>query len=82
MSAIVDSPFVKGTWVMIEDETGVFRVMRNHLNADGSLMLYGGDKSRYGRRGFRAVMPDRLVETTNPNPERSGWGASPGEEEE
>lgn len=67
MSApVVDSPFVKGTWVRIVGSQGTFKVMSNLLNPDGSLTLYGGDKNPRGHRRYRAVMPDRLVETVSP----------------
>lgn len=71
MSApVVDSPFAKDTWVRIVGQQGVFKVMRSLLNPDGSLTLYGGDKNPRGHRGYRAVMPSRLVETSSPYGDR------------
>lgn len=57
-----------GDWVRIKGEQGVFRVMRLPLEGkgDGSVSLYGGDKNPEGRRGYRAVMPARLVPTKAP----------------
>lgn len=66
----VDSPFPKGTWVRITGAQGTFRVMKNLLNPDGSLTLYGGDKNPRGHRSFRSVLPARLVETSSPYGDR------------
>lgn len=56
-----------GDWVRVKGEQGTYKVMRLPLEGrDGSVLLYGGDKDPRGRRGYRAVMPDRLVPTKAP----------------
>lgn len=36
-------------------------MMRDDLNPDGSVHLYGGDLNPNGIRGFRDIMPGRLA---------------------
>lgn len=60
MSAVMVEarPFAIGEWVRVVGSQGVFKVMG--WAKDGSAWLYGGDPNPLGRRGSRAVMPDRL----------------------
>lgn len=57
-------PFDIGDWVRIAGSQDVFKVMG--WAKDGSVWLYGGSPNPLGRRGSRAVMPDRLKPTTAP----------------
>jgi len=42
------------------DDGGSYVLMADTPAPDGSLSLYGGDVDPNGRRGYRAVMPERL----------------------
>lgn len=68
MTKVEDSVFPKGVWVSVpdEDDNRIYRVKRNLLNADGSLTVYGGDRSKGGHQAYRAIMPDRLRLATAP----------------
>ena len=50
-----------GDRVRIEGERGTYKVFRSEPYKDGSILLYGGDSNPNGVRGFRAVMPAKLV---------------------
>lgn len=43
------------------EDRGTYEVMSVTLSPDGSVSLYGGDLDPNGRRGYRAVMPERLM---------------------
>lgn len=53
--------FEVGDKVMIKGERGTYKVHRAEVSKDGSVLLYGGDTNPNGNRGFRSVMPERLV---------------------
>lgn len=53
--------FNDGDKVRIEGERGTYKVHRGEPWKDGSILLYGGDSNPMGVRGFRAVMPSKLV---------------------
>lgn len=55
----------EGAWVRIRGERGVF-VVKSTASKDGSVTLYGGDRDPRGHRGFRAVMPERLIAAKSP----------------
>jgi len=50
-----------GDRVMIKGERGTYVVKRAETGKDGSVLLYGGDTNPNGNRGFRSIMPERLV---------------------
>lgn len=50
-----------GEVVRIKGSQGLFKVKKSTPNKDGSISLYGGDKNPNGNRGFRDVMPARLI---------------------
>lgn len=62
--------FAVGDWVREKHGQQVFRV--TGFNKDGSLALYGGTKNPKGHRGYRAIMPDRLVPAASPYGDREG----------
>jgi len=53
--------FNDGDRVRVEGERGTYKVFRAEPYKDGSILLYGGDSNPNGVRGFRSVMPERLV---------------------
>lgn len=61
---IDDRPFAIGDWVRIAGSPSIYKVMG--YSKDGSVSLYGGDPNPLGRRGSRAVMPDRLKPASAP----------------
>lgn len=50
-----------GDRVRVTGERGTYKVFRAEPYKDGSILLYGGDSNPNGNRGFRSVMPDKLV---------------------
>jgi hypothetical protein len=53
--------FSMGETVQVVGERGSYVVKRVEPWVDGSILLYGGDTDPNGIRGFRAIMPDKLV---------------------
>jgi len=53
--------FEKGDQVRIAGEQGWYRVWRSELAADGSVLLYGGDKDPNGVQGFRSIPAEKLT---------------------
>lgn len=60
MTETTQTEWKEGDLVGIKGQQGIFKVMRNEPNRDGSISLYGGDENPNGCRGFRDIMPDRL----------------------
>jgi hypothetical protein len=61
---IDDRPYAIGDWVRIAGSPSIYKVMG--YSKDGSVSLYGGDPDPNGRRGSRAIMPDRLKSAKPP----------------